>query len=259
MKTLLRSARALACALAFAPVFFCGADDQPPANNTDPSPPAVATDPAATPPATPPDAAPPAATPPAAALPAAALPAATPPPARPEINIKSVRAEVVMVDVWGNKFDVEHEGVVHQFKLEHGGLLFYKGKYVTLKSFGIGQQVLLEVLPDRKGKWELLVASIVPRHEIRRNPGDAAKVSGKEARRLAKAEAKAKKRAEEEARAQAKAEARAQQKAQEAEAEQQAKADKEARKLAKAEAKAKEQAEEEARAKAKADAKAEEK
>jgi hypothetical protein len=256
MKTTLRSARALACALAFAPAFFCGADDQPPAKTTDPSPPPVATDPAATPP---PDTTPPA-TPPAAALPAATPPAppivtlsvATPPPARPAL--KAVRAEVVMVDVWGGKFDVEHEGVVHHFNLEYGGLLFYKGKPVTLKSFGIGQQVLLEVLPDRKGKWGLWTASIVPRDEIRRNPSDVAKTSGKEARRLAKAEAKAKKRAEEEARAQAKAEARAQQKAQEAEAEQQAKADKEARKLAKAEAKAKEQAEVETRAKSKADA-----
>ena len=119
-----------------------------------------------------------------------------------------------MVDVWNNKFSVEHEGVVHRFNLEQGGLLFYKGKYVTLRSFGIGQQVLLEVLPDCKGKWALLTASIVPQHEIRRNPGDVAKASDKDARRLAKAEAKAKKRAEEEARAQAKAEAKAQKKAQ---------------------------------------------
>jgi hypothetical protein len=75
-----------------------------------------------------------------------------------------------MVDVWNNKFSVDHEGVVHRFNLEQGGLLFYKGKYVTLKSFGIGQQVLLEVLPNRKGEWSLLTASIVPRDEIRRKP-----------------------------------------------------------------------------------------
>src|SRR6187200_745574 len=147
MKTILRSARALACALAFAPAFFCGADDQPPANNTDPSPPAVATDPVPTPPTVVPPAetsTPPAANPPTV-TPSAAAPAAVPvPPARPEINIKAVRAEVVMVDVWNNKFSVDHEGVVHRFNLEQGGLLFYRGKYVTLKSFGIGQQVLLE-------------------------------------------------------------------------------------------------------------------
>ena len=167
MKTTLRSARALACALAFAPAFFCGADDQPPAKNTDPAPPTVATDPVSLPDAPPPDAAPSAAPPPAAG-PTVAAPVATPPvvfapPARPEVKIKVVRADVVMVDVWGGKFDVEHEGVVHHFNLKYGGLLFYKGKPVTLKSFGIGQQVLLEVLPDRKGKWSLLVASIVPR------------------------------------------------------------------------------------------------
>src|SRR5688572_2444246 len=240
MKTTWRSARALACALAFAP-FFCGADDQPPANNTDPSPPAVATDSVATPPtASQPAASQPAASQPAASQPAASQPAAAPPvatqpvvapraasqvatarpvatsaaktpltstPIPPPPATKAVRAEVVMVDVWGRKFSVEHEGVVHRFNLERGGLLFYKGKVVTLKSLGIGQQVLLEVVPDRKGEWELWTASIVPKDEIKRSPEEAAKVSSKEARKLAKAEAKAKKRAEEEARAQAKAEA----------------------------------------------------
>src|SRR5688500_6208894 len=122
MKTTLRSARALACALALAPAFFCGADDQPPANNADPSPPTVATDPVALPVTPPPDAVPLAAPPPTAG-PTAAAPVATPPvvfapPARPEVNIKVVRADVVMVDVWGEKFDVEHEGVVHHFNLK---------------------------------------------------------------------------------------------------------------------------------------------
>src|SRR5687768_2962203 len=165
MKTTWRSARALACALAFAP-FFCGADDQPPANNADPSPPAVATDPVATPPtasqpaASQPAAAPPVATQPvvapraalqvATARPTATSAAKTPltsTPIPPPPATKAVRAEVVMVDVWGRKFSVEHEGVVHRFNLDRGGLLFYKGKVVTLKSLGIGQQVLLEVVP----------------------------------------------------------------------------------------------------------------
>ena len=201
--------------------------------------------------------------------------------ARPPIETSAFRAQLVMVDHWGEKFAVEHEGKVHQFKMAHGGILFRKGKPTTLDSFAVGQDVILMVLHHPSGRLDLLSASTAPRLQPVQAAGrvektvqdqseydaKAQKQAEKEARRQAKAEAKAQAQAEEEAQERAEAEAKAQKQAEkearkqreaaaEAEAEAQENAEKEAAKRAKAEAKAQEAAEEQAAEQAKAEAKA---
>src|SRR5688500_11007825 len=50
---------------------------------------------------------------------------------RPAIVTTAFRAPVVMVNAWDEKFAIEYQGKVHQFKMAHGGLLFRKGKPTT--------------------------------------------------------------------------------------------------------------------------------
>jgi hypothetical protein len=193
----------------------------------------------------------------------------------------SIRAELVMVNAWDEKFAVTHDGKVREFKMAHGGLLFRRGKPATLDTFAVGQDVMLVVYEHPSGKWDLLSASALPREKRVEAAGkveksvqpnsdpdpEVAKKSEKEARRLAKAEAKAKEEADEQAREQAEAEAKAQKRAEkearkqaeadaERQKEEQEKADKQARKLAEAQAKGQKQAEKEARKQAEANAQA---
>jgi hypothetical protein len=195
--------------------------------------------------------------------------------------IKAVKAQLVTVSVWDERFSVQHEGKVYQFKMAQGGILFREGKPTSLHYFRVGQDVMLEVLEHTNGRWDLLTASVLPfskvqKHECVNNceycaqklaEANSKAKAEKESRKLAKAEAKAKKQEEKDARTLAEAEAKVQKNAdkvarkqRDAEAEKQkdaqAKADKQSRELAKAEAKAKKQAEKDARQQAKAEAKA---
>lgn len=193
--------------------------------------------------------------------------------------IKAVKAQLVTVSVWDERFSVQHEGKVYQFKMAQGGILFRKGKPTSLHYFRVGQDVMIEVLEHTNGRWDLLTASALPLSKVQKHEcvndceycaqklaeADSKAKAEKESRKLARAEAKAKKQAEKAAREQAKAEVKAQKNAdklarkqREAEAEEQkdaqAKANKQPRDLAKAEAKAQKNADKVARKQREAEA-----
>src|SRR5687767_5623241 len=79
---------------------------------------------------------------------------------RPQALMNAYKAQVVMVDVWDEKFAVEYEGKVHQFKLAHGGILLRNGKPTSLNAFTVGQEIMLLVSERASGSADLLSASV---------------------------------------------------------------------------------------------------
>ena len=104
-----------------------------------------------------------------------------------------------MVNRWDQKFAIERDGKVYQYKMAHGGLLFRNGKPTSLDWFNVGQEVMMMVQENDKNSF-LISASLLPHQKASQAAGKAKKQKTQEqAAASSKDDVKAQKRAEKEA------------------------------------------------------------